>query len=277
MLNSLKIGNFFIIFFIFCFLFSSSLLAQTATFSLESTVKTPQKGEVFLVQIFVNTPSEINTVFLELSYPSETFLLEDVSFTGSVLPNIVERDTKTAGRIKLTSFTVTPFVGDHGLYVTLKFKAQEEGGVNISLLPSSKIHLADGKGTDSFNYQASQKSLVEPSLPPTTPVVSPAPTVPTSPTPMPGPKTISEFISNLFKPAEVPKEGKITLEDQELEKVLFPEKGVTDLTKTPGTGIQKTLNQLKTNKTFGYLLITLLTFIFGLVIFLLRLKRIRKK
>lgn len=241
-IKSIKIRQALIVSLLFLSLSTSRVSAQSATFSLESTTKL-QVNEVFFVQASINTPqASINTVHLAINYSAENLSLEDISFSDSVFSNVVEKDIGVPGAINLTAFTTTPYKGNHGLIATLKFKTIASGDVNISILPSSKIHLADGKGTDVFDYQISQSSLsfiIEQTISPST------------------------SLARVFRPFK--KKAEVALRDKEKAETLFPEQNVVDYTKNSQTKIKRFINQLKsTGKT--YVILIILLFIIGLAI-----------
>lgn len=144
-----------IAFFILCgslFLLSgNSVFSRNALLTLLASEKDPQAGETVYLQAWVDTAGEsINTVHLEIRYDIASLSYLESSFTGSVVPSVVERNTETPGLIKLTGFRTTSFSGQ-GLVTTLKFRALQTDNGKVTLLPSSTIHLADGNGTNAYN------------------------------------------------------------------------------------------------------------------------------
>ncbi|GAF81221.1 unnamed protein product [marine sediment metagenome] len=286
---------------LFFFLFSPfsllPVLAQNALFSLKSNTVNLELNEAFIVQAFVNTfEEEVNTVHLELEYSSQHLFLKEISFTDSVFPNIVEKDTSMSNTIKLTAFSITPYKGNNGLVASLKFRSKNTGRANIEILPSSKIHLADGSGTDTFNYQTSQKNFQiiisqvgDTSSPSPSPAVSPTISDQDS---EPGLEpSIGETIKELFtKPVDFIKEkllpkAKITPTDEEKDRIYFPENydQVVDYTQNRQTTFKRFINQFKSigkilGKTGSKLLVLffLIVFAFLAVIVFIKVKEKRK-
>ena len=123
-------------------------MPQTASFDIEIQQTEIKTGEDFVVSLFIDsTLQPVNTIFARLSYPQDQLEFVDSSFSKSEFDNLVERETEP-GLIKLTSFTAKPYSGNHGLFVNLKFKPLAEKEAQVTIQPISKIHSADGKGTD---------------------------------------------------------------------------------------------------------------------------------
>ena len=123
-------------------------MPQTASFDIEIQQTEIKTDEDFVVSLFIDSGLKpINTVFARLSYPPDQLEFIDSSFSKSEFDNLVERQTEP-GLIKLTSFTAKPYSGNHGLFVNLKFKPLAEKEAQVTIQPISKIHSADGKGTD---------------------------------------------------------------------------------------------------------------------------------
>ena len=186
--------------------------AQTASYTLEQSVADPQVNEIFYVKVLVNSSVEINTVHLEIGYPPQSLKIQDLSLTNSEFPNVIERSIDEAGLIKLTAFTVSPYSGQEGLVATLKFRSLVSGGGSIDILADSKIHQADGLGTDIFSFKTTQSNLT------------------------------SLAITETFAPTETTLSGETT---ESKTETLFPEKGVTDYTQDTKTKLQKVTNQVK--------------------------------
>ena len=130
------------------FLYDKCTMPQTASFDIEIQQTEIKTGEEFVVSLFIDSAFQpVNTIFARLSYPQDQLEFVDSSFSKSEFDNLVERQTEP-GLIKLTSFTAKPYSGDHGLFVNLKFKPLAKKEAQVTIQPISKIHSADGKGTD---------------------------------------------------------------------------------------------------------------------------------
>jgi len=282
------------------FLFSSTVLAQGANYSLEASVDKISLNEVFIAQIFISSANEVNVAHLEIAYSPDKLSLDDISFTNSVLPGVVEKDTSSRGLIKLTSFDADAFQGPHGLLVSLKFKAEAEGLSTIEILPESKIHLADGQGTDVFHYEASKKILYTTITGDTSlggdssgaenlfPYQS-SPSYQTpaeESTPKTGVAKVVEKIASLIKvPIDFVKEKMSDKEtvstDRAKEELYFPEKDTVDYTQDRQTKLKKFINEVKVggssqkNKMIGLsvLIFILILIIVGLPLFLFLKKK----
>ena len=126
-------------------------MSQTAQFDIEINQSKLSLGEEFIVSLFIDSGFQlVNTVFTRISYPQDKLEFIDSSFSKSEFDNLVERNTEP-GLIKLTSFTTQPYSGNHGLFVNLKFKPLVKKEAQVIIQPISKIHSADGKGTDITN------------------------------------------------------------------------------------------------------------------------------
>lgn len=129
-------------------------LAQTASVEVKTSA-TPVVSENFFVQFLVNSPdAAVNTAHLEISFTTTTLQFQEASFTDSVMENIVERDSNTAGLVKLTSFTTDSFRGEGGLVATIKMTALANGDAEIRLQPETTIHLADGTGNNIYDGES---------------------------------------------------------------------------------------------------------------------------
>lgn len=244
----------FLIFFLLLFLclFPQKIFAQekTATYTLETPYTNIPLNTPFVVQVYLNTNlSEVNTVHLELTYPSDYLNLSNVSFTASTFPNIVEKDIRNPGVIKLTAYTINPSKGNNRLVTELYFNSKKTGKVEVDVLSTSKVHLADGLGTDIFNFDNSQRLLAvyikttdmvggRASLAPGasgSPTGSQTPTIAFSEPKNDNPiEAVSSFINNLKRQAS--------------ENVVLGETGVVDFTKSPREQLKHSINQLFSGK-----------------------------
>ncbi len=240
-------------------------------FETASTVFKP--NEVFLVQVWLNAPRPVNTIRLLLSYSALKLKLQDISFNYANFNNVVERKTEPPGTLDLTAFTLTPFQGAHGLVTTLKFQALSEGEAMIKLLPTTKVHLNDGQGTNVFDYPNSQKSLTfwigesgsDSSRAPAIPnsVKNSSQNEETISSPTPAPKSIFNFLAGFFEGRE---EANLIAQDREREKVFFPEIEVMDLSKAP-TPLEKLKNRYPVVRFLPYAAAALVVSFFGFLKF----------
>jgi len=180
-------------------------MPQTASFDIEIQQTELKIGEDFVVSLFIDSAFQpINTIFARLSFSQDKLEFVDSSFSKSEFDNLVERKAEP-GLIKLTSFTAKPYSGNHGLFVNLKFKPLVEKEAQVTIQPISKIHSADGKGTD----------VADPAKLPV--VLTVFPGTDQKPTVQKG-ETVKELKEEIQK----------ALPQNSEESLSFPEKGVAD-------------------------------------------------
>ena len=130
----------------------ATVKAQGASLYLSPKIGTFFVGSTFDVSIFINTEgNSINAVQVDLKFP----------------PNILQVTSPTAGDSFISIWADQPFYSNEegiislkggvlspgiktsaGLVSTVTFRVKASGAASISFLDSSKILLADGKGTD---------------------------------------------------------------------------------------------------------------------------------
>ena len=230
-------------------------MPQTAQFDVEIKQSNFSLGEEFVVSLFVDSSSQpVNTIFSRISYPQEKLEFIDSSFSNSEFDNLIERKTEP-GLIKLTSFTVQPYSGNHALFVNLKFKPLAEKEAKITIQPISKIHSADGKGTDIAN-------------PAKLPVVL---------TIFPGTEQ-KPIIQKGETVKEIKEEIQKALPEDSAESFSFPEKGVADYSTFSGYP-KNNLPSQKTKKPGSLLnnpliiIIPVLLLTISLLILIIKLKK----
>lgn len=280
-----KILFFLILFFLL--LTPRSVFAQNAYYFLETTSTHIPLQSAFLVQVFVNSGEEpINTIRVGLEYPKTNLSLLETNLATSMFPNLVENNTNEPGIIYLTAFTVNPYQGERGLVATLKFQAIKNGDVKINILPDSKIHVADGIGTNIFNYQETPKSFSV--------VISsnvggqggstashPPGALPSPASDKAQPPPFFSNISNLIN--KITRKGGVEPEmmpaDVEKEKELTADKNVVDYTVSSQTKAKQFINKLLSGKVDSQILYPLLTIIITLAILIIIfffIKKIKK-
>lgn len=266
----------FLLVFFFLLLTPRSVFAQNAYYFLETSAQNISPQSAFLVQVFVNSGDKpINTVRLGLQYPKENLSLMQVNMATSMFPNLVENNSSESGVLYLTAFTINPYQGERGLVATLKFQALKNGNAQITILPESKIHVADGNGTNVFNYQEMPNSFgvvigggyggggQSENAPSHEPVVLPSPAAEV------GPPSILSNIRGIInklthKPAAEPQ---MLPQDVEKEKQLTADKKVVDYTASPQTKVKQLFNKLTLGKADSQTLFPIiLTFVIILFI-----------
>lgn len=137
------------------FLFSAPTTLFAAELSIQSFSETINKGDVFNVEIFLNSPSEaINALEGQINF-SSTLKLKAINFKGSVVSLwLTEPREEKLGAIIFAGVLPGGFKGamgsrealKEGNIFSLQFEALEEGNAEISF-DDSKVYINDGNGT----------------------------------------------------------------------------------------------------------------------------------
>lgn len=131
---------------------STAKAAGTASLSLSPNQGSFVVGNTFDVSIFVNTNgNDINTVEVNLKFSSDTLQIVSPSTGQSFISVWVTQPTfsNEEGTIHFAGGLPSPGINTTaGLVSTITFRAKAPGAGTIEILPSSKILLNDGKGTN---------------------------------------------------------------------------------------------------------------------------------
>jgi len=145
-----KNSLFFILFSIFCFLFSVSAV-QAATLLISPTTGTFTAGSTFDVSIFLNTNGQlINAVEVSLAFPADKLQVVSPSTGQSIISlwTAPPSFNNQAGRINLRGGIPGGINVSNGLIMRLSFRVKSVGSAIVRFLDDSKVLLHDGKGTE---------------------------------------------------------------------------------------------------------------------------------
>jgi len=133
-------------------LISPSARAQGSSFYLSPSSGTFFVGSTFNISIFVNTEGNtINTVQVDLKFPPHLLQVTSPTAGTSFIEVWAEQPfySNKEGMISFKGGVPSPGINTSaGLVSTISFRAKAPGKALISFLDSSKVLLADGKGTD---------------------------------------------------------------------------------------------------------------------------------
>lgn len=165
----MKYKRYILILFILLFL---SLFAKTPLYAQGvSLYLAPQEGEflvgnTFTVSVYVNTKgNKINAVELHLKFPPN--LLQVVSpIAGKSFISewrIPPNYSNTGGFVSLVGGIPGGIVTSGGLLTSITFRAKSSGLAKVDILDSSKIFLANGKGSSAtLNYRGGSFKIIIP-------------------------------------------------------------------------------------------------------------------
>ncbi|MCP6719314.1 MAG: cohesin domain-containing protein [Patescibacteria group bacterium] len=138
--------------FLFNLTLSQPAKAETASLYLSPASGTFFVGSTFDVSIFVNTEgNSINAVQVDLRFPPELLQVTSPTAGSSFISAWADQPffSNREGLISFKGGVLAPGINTSaGLVSTVTFRAKAPGVANIYFLDSSKVLLADGKGTD---------------------------------------------------------------------------------------------------------------------------------
>lgn len=130
----------------------SVVRAESASFYLSPSSGTFFVGSTFDVSVFVNTEgSSINAVQVDLKFPPDKFQVVNPTTGKSFISVWADQPffSNEDGLISFKGGVPSPGIKTSGgLVSTITFRAKAPGTAKIYFLDSSKVLLADGKGTD---------------------------------------------------------------------------------------------------------------------------------
>lgn len=137
---------------------------KTATFTI------PSKGQFNLGEIFPmkmeldNLQGSINAVQADIGFDPDKVEVVDVSTADSFANIFIQKEiNNTGGWFRLTGGLPNPgFLGNHGTYGTIFFRAKSPGLVKIGFLSSSMVLANDGRGTNVLKDLPSVSYLILP-------------------------------------------------------------------------------------------------------------------
>lgn len=138
------------------FLIAFFLLPATsfaAEFRFETAPVAPRAGDIFIVDLFLDTHSDVVNAFEGALTFSPNLGLRDIRLSGSLVPLwISPPKEKEAGVVEFAGvmpggYQGSPPVPSRGNVFTLVFQALDTGPATITLSPQTALYLNDGKGT----------------------------------------------------------------------------------------------------------------------------------
>ena len=150
---------------VFYFLFFTGQAgAQSASVYLSPYSGTFFVGNTFNVSIFVNTEeSQINAVEINLKFPPDVLQVTSPTAGSSFISIWADQPaySNKDGIISFKGGVPNPGIKTYtGLVSTVTFRAKAPGNAVISFLDTSKILLADGKGTNILQSRASAEYIL---------------------------------------------------------------------------------------------------------------------
>jgi len=134
------------------FLITPNVQAEGASLYLSPQSGTFFVGSIFDISVFVNTEgSSINAVQVDLKFPPEVLQVTSPTAGSSFISIWADQPfySNTEGLIGFKGGVLSPGINtSSGLISTITFRAKAPGQAAISFLDSSKVLLADAKGTD---------------------------------------------------------------------------------------------------------------------------------
>ena len=126
---------------------------KSATLYLDSSKEDYAKGDTFIENVILDTESEvINSVEVEISYPSEILEVKEISTGNSILDLWVSAPEVKGNTIYFSGGAPNGYEGKDGKLVSIIFLVKKEGvskeSLKIKFLDSSRVLLNDGKGTE---------------------------------------------------------------------------------------------------------------------------------
>ena len=159
----------FIVFISLSLLLTSSVQAQEASLYLLPEKGSFGVGEIFSVDLKVDTAGlPINAAETILYFPKDKLEVVNISKENSIFSLWPEEPifSNSFGEISFSGGMPHPgFNGKEGLIITIKFEAKKEGITEISF-GESRILADDGKGTDIFSFVLGANFEIKPIAPP---------------------------------------------------------------------------------------------------------------
>ena len=159
----------FIVFISLSLLLTLSVQAQKASLYLLPEKGNFGKGEIFSVDLKVNTAGlPINAAETILYFSKDELKVVNISKENSIFSLWPAEPifSNSLGEISFSGGMPHPgFNGEEGQIITIKFEAQKEGIAEISF-GESKILADDGKGTDIFSFALGANFEIKPTAPP---------------------------------------------------------------------------------------------------------------
>lgn len=155
MLNNMcRSPKLFGVFFVFLAVFCFAIPAQAATIRLSPPVGTFTVGGTFKISILLNTESErVNVINAEIQFPTDKLQVVPMAISGfSIIGAWLDQPVydNQNGIIRLQGGIANGITTDSGLIAELTFRARGAGKALVRFMPSSRVLLADGKGTDTL-------------------------------------------------------------------------------------------------------------------------------
>ncbi|MBZ9569797.1 hypothetical protein KJA16_02645 [Patescibacteria group bacterium] len=152
---------------VFCFLAVPLIYAQSASLYLAPSRGTFFVGGTFNVSIYLDTKgNEINVIEVDLKFPPDILQVTAPTAGESFISEwiVPPNYSNIGGKISFKGGIPEGIVTTAGLVSTITFRAKSPGKALVEFLDSSKVLLADGKGTPIFttNIEGIYEVLVPP-------------------------------------------------------------------------------------------------------------------
>ena len=138
-------------------LFFSPYVLYAAEFQLKTEAIAPRAGDIFIVDLFLDTQSDVVNALEGSLVFSSNLHLRDIRLSGSLVPLwVTPPQEKETGFVEFAGvlpggYQGTPKRenqrGPRGNVFTLMFQAQAPGVATIALNPQTAVYLNDGEGT----------------------------------------------------------------------------------------------------------------------------------
>jgi len=167
----------------------SALAAANASLFLFPTKGTYPIGEVFTVDVNINTNGEkISTSEGKINFNNEELEVVGISTAGSVLDNWDEEPSFSNGEgiVKFAGLTKAGYIGESGKILSINFKALKNKQSTVRFATGAAVIAADGLGTniltsmDAGQYELTPKEVI-PTLDSTTTAAPEASSTPVAP------------------------------------------------------------------------------------------------
>lgn len=148
--------------------FPYSLLYADATLFLSPPEATHAKGEIFTVQVLVDSPvSPISSAEAELTFDAQALVVEEVSIEGSILATWATTPvfSNEQPKIRFAGWTRQNFIGTNGLLMSIRFRALENGVSDVSI-QSAAILAANELATNVITSMKGGTYRVAPNIEP---------------------------------------------------------------------------------------------------------------
>jgi hypothetical protein len=150
------------------FLLPNACFADDGTLYVEPAFASHVVGESFEARVLVATGgSDINATEAEISFNPQSLEVERISTDGSILASFATppRFSNENGTIKFTGWTKSPYNGEHGLLITVVFKALRNITSNVQLTAGAILASGGGESNIITSMRSEVVSIAPKELP----------------------------------------------------------------------------------------------------------------